>query len=210
MRNSRSERTSTQSCSAEVFGGGVRERGAVGRLGVRVGAVDGKRARCFLFGHRARPRRQEELVLVARVAGDQLDVAARAVGQGLPGGGGQYVAVHDRAEQAGVVGQLAPSAGARSFGSTVERSVAVGRRPRSAAMTAETSAADSGERKGAPTLWAMALWNRPAAEGMAGARREVQQGARYELHAAQAVRRREHQRSAAVEPAPADSPKTVT
>ena len=51
-------------------------------------------------------------------------------------------------------------------------------------MTAETSVANSGERKGPPTLWAMALWNRPAAEGMAS--------------------------SAATEPAPADPPKIVT
>ena len=75
--------------------GGQDAQGGVGLLG-------GDLPELALDGH-------EEPVLVAGVADDQLDAGRGSVGQGLPGHGGQHLAVHDGREGRLQVRGLAPS-----------------------------------------------------------------------------------------------------
>lgn len=76
-----------------------------------------------------------------------------------------------------------PAAGSRR-GSTLDSSATVGRSPASPAIAVAMSRARASEKYVPGTLWAMARRNRPVALGMAS--------------------------RAATDPAPADSPKTVT
>ena len=140
----------------------------------------------------------EQPLLVAGVADEQVDVPAGAGGQRLPRRGRQDVAVDDGRERDRPVRGLAPaspptghlgadrvaSGGQPRPGRRADRSATVGRSPSSAAQAAAMSAASSGEKNVPGTLCATARRKSPAARGIAS--------------------------SAATDPPPADSPKTVT
>ena len=179
----------------------LREGLPVAARAVGPGREDAQRRLRLLPGDLAELSGQagEQPVFVTVVTDDQLDIPAGALGQGLPRRDRQDVAIDDRGERDGPVGDLTPASGRlahlgadRIAGGGQRGRVdpwtglpTVGRSPSSAAQADGDVGGELGARRTCPgTLWATARRKSPAAPGMAS--------------------------SAATEPPPADSPKTVT